>query len=66
VAKVALRCSTWVGLEVPAGSGACKQRQADKKVLKNINYYQTDQNQTKVWIEIKRKDPNGTDYVLQF
>jgi hypothetical protein len=65
-AKVALQCSTWVGLEVPAGSGACKQRQVDKKVPTNINYYQTDQNQIKVWIEIMRKDPNGTDFVPLF
>jgi hypothetical protein len=64
-AKVALLCSTWAGLEAPAGSGACKQRQAGKMVPKTINYYHTNQSQTQVWIKTKRKDPIGTDYVLQ-
>ena len=64
-AKVALQCSTWAGLEVPAGSYACKQRQAGKTVPTNINYYHTNQSQTQVWIKTKRKDPTGTDYVLQ-
>ena len=65
-AKVALQCSTWAGLEVPAGSYACKQRQEDKMVPTNINYYQTNQNQTKVLTETKQKDPNDNDYVLLF
>jgi hypothetical protein len=65
-AKVALQCSTWAVLEVPASSGACKQRQVDKKEPTNINYYHTDQNQIKVWTGIMQKDPNGTYFVPQF
>ncbi len=64
-AKVALQCSTWAGLEVPASSGACKQRQAGKTVPTNINYYQKDQNQTKAWTKTKQKDPNDNGCVLQ-
>ena len=64
-AKGAPQCSTWAGLEVPASSGACKQRQADKTVPTNTNYYQKDQNQTKVWTKTKQKDPNDNGCVLQ-
>ena len=65
-AKVALQCSTWVVPEVPANYDACKQRQVDKMVLKNINCYQKDQNQTKVWSKTKLKDQNDNDYVRWF
>jgi hypothetical protein len=65
-AKVALQCSAWVGLEVPASSGACKQRQEDKKEPMNIDYYHTGQNQIKVWTKIMQKDPTGIYFFPQF
>jgi hypothetical protein len=64
-AKVALRCSTWAVPEVPASSGACKQRQVGKMVPTNLNYYHKDQSQTTILFKIKQKGLNSNDYVQQ-
>jgi hypothetical protein len=64
-AKVALQCSTWAVLEVPASSGAYKLRQVGKTELTNVNNYHKDQSQITILSKIKPKDLNNNDYVQQ-
>jgi hypothetical protein len=58
--------STVGGQATPAGSGACKQRQSDKKEPTNVNSYHINQSQSAVYSNARQQGQMNICCVLLY